>query len=152
MKRGRHKRKSRTEIAKLKDKLWELCKLVIRKRDGDTCYACGKSGLVGSNWHTGHFIPSVACGGFLRYELRNLYSQCYNCNINLGGNGTAMTRNLVQRQSQDFVDQIWRDKQNLIKVDIHFIKDKIEEYTKYSECSQKKLNEITFRHVKKVSA
>ena len=123
-------KKKVVKISTLKNKLWELCKQIIRKRDGNVCFTCGKGGLEGSSWHTGHFIPSGACGAFLRYDLRNLASQCYNCNINLGGNGTAYYRNMAENNGQEFVDQIFKDKQKVIKADAIFYQDKIDEYTK----------------------
>ena len=48
-------KKAKTSSTKaLKVKLWELCKQIIRKRYGNTCYTCGKSGLSGSSWQIGH--------------------------------------------------------------------------------------------------
>ncbi len=112
----------------LKKKLWELCKQITRKTYGNTCYACGKKGLEGSDWHTGHFIPSASGGAFLRYDLRNLRPECYNCNINLGGNGACYYRNLVAREGQEYVDQLFKDKQKIIKADWVWLQAKIAEY------------------------
>ena len=49
MKRTKIKRKSKTPLEKAKGKLWELCKQLVRKRDGHSCVSCGKTGLVGSS-------------------------------------------------------------------------------------------------------
>lgn len=113
---------------KLKEKLWELCKALTRAKYGNTCYTCGKTNLEGSGWHTGHFIPSSVGGFSLRYELRNLRPQCYYCNINLGGNGSAFYKNLVEREGQEYVDELFRLKQQIVKGDVFFLLYKIEEY------------------------
>lgn len=80
------KKKKRPSMRLLKDKLWRECKRIIRERHGNTCYTCGKKGLEGSNWQTGHYIPSSICSASMRYDLDNLRPQCYRCNINLSGN------------------------------------------------------------------
>lgn len=110
MKRTKLKKKSKMPISRIQRKIWELCKQIIRKKYGNTCFTCGATGLVGSNWHTSHFIPKAACGAYLKYDLRNLRPACYNCNINLGGNGAAFYKRLVETEGQDYVDQLFRDK------------------------------------------
>lgn len=139
------KRKQKTPLQKSKDELWDLCKEVIRKRDGDICTSCGAQGLVGRNWQTGHFIPSSTCGAYLRYELRNLHSQCYYCNMNLGGNGAIFYKELVKKYSQKFVDTLFELKETKkgMQADILFYQDKIQEYEQYRTFSQKKLQKIT---------
>lgn len=128
LKRSGIKKRSTPE-ALLKKKLWELCKNIIREAYGNTCYTCEKDGLKGSDWHTGHFIPSSTCGAFLRYDLRNLRPQCYHCNINLGGNGAIFYRNMVDDVGQAEVDQLFADKQVSVKADRIFYEDLIRKYT-----------------------
>lgn len=123
------KRKKKTPEKRLKEKLWELCKQLTRLTYGNSCYTCGKSGLEGSSWQTGHFIPSSICGGYLRYDLRNLRPQCYRCNIDLSGNGSIFYRNLVRDKGQDYVDTLFKDKERIQKVDTLFLQNKIDEYT-----------------------
>ena len=143
MKRTGIKRKSKTLIAKLKNILWELCKSIVRRRDGTICVICGKENLDGSGWHTGHFIPSLTCGAFLRYDLRNLHSSCYYCNVNLGGNGALFLIRLEEEYGRPFVDQIIRDKNISIKANILFYQKKIEEYTELDKLDQEELQEYT---------
>lgn len=81
-------------ISKLKKKLWILCKEITRKKYGNTCFTCGKLGLSGSSWHTGHFIAKSTCSTELAYDLANLKIQCYNCNINKSGNWIAFEEKL----------------------------------------------------------
>lgn len=123
------KRKSKTPEAKLKAKLWELCKQIIRVRYGNTCYTCKKSGLVGSSWQTGHFIPSAVGGASLRYDLRNLRPQCYRCNIDLSGNGAIFYRLLAAEHGQQYVDELFQEKQKTVKADVTFYQNLIDEYT-----------------------
>lgn len=122
MKRTPLKRKSKTPFAKLQQKLWELCKQIIRLRYGNTCYTCGKTGLVGSSWQTGHFIAKSVSGASLKYDLRNLRPQCYRCNCDLSGNGAVFYRLLVEREGQKYVDEIFRDKNKTVKANDHYAK------------------------------
>lgn len=126
-------------VKSAKAKVWELCKEIVRKRDGNICVICGKQNLEGSGWHTGHFIPSSTCGAFLRYDLRNLHSSCYNCNINLGGNGALFLIALENKYGRSFVDKVIQDKQKIIKADIIFYEQKKEELVKIQGWSKGKL-------------
>lgn len=122
-------RKPKSDINKAKEKLWQLCKQIIRKTYGNTCYTCNKMGLEGSSWQTGHFIPSSICGAYLRFDLRNLRPQCFRCNIDLSGNGSVFYRKLVHDLGQSYVDDLFRDKERTTKADIHFYNALIESYT-----------------------
>lgn len=126
---GTKKRKVTTPLGKLKKELWELCKQIIRKRYGNTCYTCDAKGLAGSNWHTAHFVARSVCGAYLHYDLRNLRPGCYRCNISLAGNGAVFYRRLVEREGQPYVDQIFADKERITKLTPQFLREKIEEYT-----------------------
>lgn len=101
-------RKKTPTITKLKKKLWELCKQIIRKQYGNTCYTSGKTGLVGSDWHTGHFIHSSLCSVELRYDLKNLRPQSYDQNINKNGNTLQYRRNLIRDHGIEYVEELER--------------------------------------------
>lgn len=119
--------KKQKTVKQLKKILWEECRRIAIAKYGNTCFTCGKF-CEGSGMHLGHFLPSAACGAFLRYDLRNLRIQCYFCNINLGGNGSEYYPRLVQEMGQGHVDQIFRDKHISVKADSHWYLSKIEEY------------------------
>jgi hypothetical protein len=107
-------------IGKLGKKLWEHCKRLTREKyrnkDGTwNCYTCDRLIDEPSKAQTGHFIPSSICGYYLRYDLRNLRIQCYNCNINAGGNGAEYYIRMVKENGQKYVDQLFKDKQKTIK-------------------------------------
>lgn len=112
----------------LKAKLWEQCKHHIRLRDGNTCFTCGKVGLTGSNQHTGHFIPSASGGAVLRYHPDNLKVQCYNCNINLGGNGAEYYRRMILNIGNTKTEMLFSLKNKSIKADSIFYMKMIELY------------------------
>lgn len=111
----------------LKKRLWELCRAVTDKRYPPICYTCGRK-IEGSNKQLGHFIPSGACGALLRFNLDNLRWQCYNCNINCGGMGAEFYKRLVVEKGQDFVDELFRLKNQSVKADELFYLKLIKEY------------------------
>ncbi len=122
-------RKKLPSISILKDRLWDLCKQIIRKQYGNVCFTCGATNLEGSNWQTGHFIASSICGAFLRWNIRNLRPQCFRCNISLGGNSAIFYRKLVLTVGQEYVDELFRDKERKdIIVDRQFLEQKIAKY------------------------
>jgi len=121
MKRTALKKVSKQPISKIQKKLWELCRQIIKKKYGNVCYTCGKTGLEGSNWHTGHFIPKASCGAYLKYDLRNLRPQCYHCNLNLGGHGTSFYRNMLEREGKKYVDKLFEDKNVTVKAYDHYL-------------------------------
>lgn len=143
MKRKRLRKRSRTPVAKAKDRLWKSLKVVVHKRDNNTCITCGKTNLEGNNRHGGHFLPSAACGAFLRYDLRNVWSQCARCNLFESGAGAEYTRALESKFSRKFVDQIILDKQVSIKLDLDYITRLTEFYDELHDTPEKKLMKIT---------
>lgn len=114
------KRKSKSEIALIQDDIWDLCRKIIRYRDGTTCVTCGATGLQGSNQQTGHFIPDSVCGAYLRYDLRNLGVQCMRCNVRLSGNGALYYDYFRKSKGQEYVDNLFLDKQKLVKAIDHY--------------------------------
>jgi hypothetical protein len=123
------RRKSKTSAAKLKIKLWELCKQLTRKKYGYNCYTCGQTTQAP---HTGHFISSSVCSGELRYSLDNLRPQCYRCNIHLSGNWLSFEQNLIRDKGKEWVEALKRRNQETKgrKYDEIWLQAKIEEYEK----------------------
>ncbi len=131
-------RKKKTPEKKLKEDLWQLCKQITRllyqNLDGTwNCYTCERIIDTPAKAQTGHFIPSSTCGAFLRHDLRNLRVQDYYCNINLGGNGATFYKKMVEDEGQEYVDQLFQDKNKSIKADSIFYQKRIDEYTKILE-------------------
>lgn len=116
-------------LAKTQKKLWELCKKITRKKFPNVCYTCGKGGLEGSNWHTGHMWPKASLGANLKYDLRILRPQCYHCNINLGGNGAVFYRRMLDQIGKKEMNRLEKERSLTIKAEDHYLK-LIDEYTK----------------------
>ena len=114
-----NKRKGKTERRKLEDDIWELCKKIIRKRHGNTCYTCGARGIEGSNWQTGHGKPKGALPVRYKYDLRNLRPQCMRDNLHYGGMSDIFIAKLEQEkeglafleEACEKTDGTWRIKQ-----------------------------------------
>lgn len=143
MKKTKLKRKGKTPLAQAKQVLWKTLKELIAIRDGDVCISCNATGLVGHHKHGGHFIPSSSCGGFLRYDLRNVWVQCSTCNMFRNGAGAEYTRALEKKFDSAFVDKIIADKQVVMKLDIDYINKLNEFYQSLLTKSKKELLEIT---------
>lgn len=126
--RATKKKDKLISIPKLKKQLWEAIKAFIRIRDNSVCQACGARGLEGSNAQCSHLIASSICGGYLRYDKRNLYLCCFRCNISLSGNIAELYRNVQQKHGQAFLDQLHEDKKKIIQLDRAFLSNKLEEY------------------------
>jgi hypothetical protein len=88
----------KTRRQKANDKIWKLCKEIIRNEYDNVCYTCGKGGLEAQNWHTGHGKAKGLLPVRYQYDLRNLRPQCYNCNINLGGMSDIFITKLEQEE------------------------------------------------------
>ena len=133
MKRTALKKKSKAKISTLQVKLWELCKKIIRRAYGNVCYTCGRGGLEGSNWHTGHMLPKASLGAYLKYDLRVLRPQCWSCNLNLGGNGAIFIENMRAIEGDEYVDKILADRQISVKAYDHyeFLLEKYHELSTY---------------------
>ena len=119
MKRTRLKRKSKSPQRKLEDEIWQLCRKIQYTKHGKFCYTCRKP-VEGKNAHLGHFIPRSVGGVALRYNLDNLRPQCYFCNINLGGNGSAFYKRLLEDEGQDFIDNLFNLKKETYKASDYF--------------------------------
>ena len=78
------KKKSKSQIKKIQDLLWQECRRIVFEQFRNTCYTCGARNLTGANRQCGHLYPKASVGAYLKYDLRILRPQCFHCNINLG--------------------------------------------------------------------
>lgn len=124
MKRTPLKRKSKSDFKKLEDKVWTECKRIIRKRYPNTCYTCGRTGLEGANWHTGHMIAKASLGASMKYSLDILRPQCYHCNINLGGMGAVfaerMRKELGEKKYKELYQRCIDSRNSFTKASDHY--------------------------------
>lgn len=128
----RIKKKSKQPISRLQRKLWELCKEIIRKRHGNICYTCGQSRLIGNNWHTGHMWAKASLGANLKYDLRILRPQCYNCNINRGGMGADFYERMEREIGREEMQKLQKERHILVRAYEHYEK-LLNEYTNEKE-------------------
>ncbi len=107
----------------LKKKLWKIFSQYIRARDKNICFTCGRYG-EGSGMHAGHFVPKSVGGNTLYFHEDNCHAQCYNCNINLGGNQYEYGMRLGQEKAE----MLRKLKYATFKTDINYYEEKIKEY------------------------
>ena len=115
-------------ITRAKKRLWTAFAAFIRARDKGVCITCGRGGFQGSGYHAGHFIPSAACGVALRYHEQNVWGQCFNCNINLGGWGERYAEVLEKRLGRRELQKLRRLRNKTTKWVIQDYLDKEAEY------------------------
>lgn len=97
-------KRKKSEVSKLKKKLWELCRKIIKGQHRHNCFTCGMWMMDGSqNFHVGHFISSSICSTELRYDLDNLRPQCSGCNIWRSGNWIEFEKNLIRDHGEQYV-------------------------------------------------
>lgn len=126
---GGNKRKVKSDLSKLKAKLWKLCREIQIKRYGSDCYTCPSKDLSGSSRHLGHFIPSSICSTSMRYDLDNLRVQCYACNIHRSGNWVEYEKHLIRDgiDVQELKDRNEQTKGGMFRED--WYEQKIVEYS-----------------------
>lgn len=122
MKKSPLRKKGKQKISVMQRHLWQLCKETIRKNYGNKCYTCHAVGLQGSNWHTGHLWAKASLGAFLKYDLRVLRPQCYNCNINRGGMGADFYRNMLREIGREKMAQLEKDRSVTVNAMDHYEK------------------------------
>lgn len=86
-------------LSQLKKDLWKVFSQYIRQRDKNICFTCGRY-AEGSGYHAGHFIPKSVGGLELYFNEENVRGQCYNCNINLGGNQYEFAKRLGFKKAE----------------------------------------------------
>jgi hypothetical protein len=110
----------------IEKKLWQKCREITFKKYGDVCYTCGQMGLEKQNRQLGHYYPKGALSASLKYDLRILRPQCYNCNINYGGMGGVyrekMRKEIGAKKEQKLFDECATSKGKPIKASDHYIK------------------------------
>jgi hypothetical protein len=124
------RRKSKSDLKKLQDKLWDLCKQINRKEQPNVCYTCGAVALCGSNWHTGHMWAKASLSAHLKYDMRVLRSQCMRCNCHMGGMGADFYKNMVKEIGLDEMNKLEQERWITIKADKFWYEQKIKEYEK----------------------
>lgn len=116
MKRTPLKRKSKSPQRKLEDALWQECRRIVAEQFGTDCYTCPAKKLQGSNCQLGHVPwPKASLGAFLKYDIRLLRFQCYNCNINKGGMGAEAYKRMLKEEGKLYMEKLEQDRTITVK-------------------------------------
>ncbi len=119
------KKERKRSMSAIETELWELCKKITRLRYKD-CYTCFQKNLVKWNAQTGHMHPDGACGASMKYDLRILRLQCFQCNINHGGMGAVFKANMDYEIGKEASDALLAEakasKGKPIKARDHYLK------------------------------
>ena len=110
--------------------LQQLVNRFVRNRDGNYCISCDAP--INGKVDAGHLF-SVGNYPSVRFDLRNINSQCIRCNQFNGGSILEYRENLIKKIGQEQFDEL--DKlahQNRI-FDIEEIKEMIEVYKKLNK-------------------
>lgn len=121
LRRTKLKKSSKQPISKIQRLLWEECKRIIRRDYPNICYTCGRTGLEGSNWHTGHMWAKASLGASLKYDLRVLRPQCYFCNVNCGGRGAEFYAKMLRENGQEYMDNLEIERGITVKAYDHYV-------------------------------
>lgn len=64
--------------------------------------------------------PKASLGAYLKYDLRILRPQCYNCNINLGGMGAIFYQKMTDEKGDQYMNQLHKDRQIEVRAYDHY--------------------------------
>lgn len=121
--------KIKTLEAKLKKVLYPY----IKKRDGNMCISCGKTGLVGNDWHAGHYIKAELCNIVTRYDERNINSQCSNCNLWKRGNTIAYRLSMLDKYGEKATNELDRKYKQSLPMEFNSRVWLLEQIQKYKD-------------------
>lgn len=124
------KKEENARKKKLEERLWILCRGIIRNIYPNECYTCPQINLQGSNWHTGHMWAKKWLKMHMKYDLRVLRPQCYRCNMELGGMGAVFFERMQKELSPKAMDDLMEDRDAQVEVDELWLVNKIAEYEK----------------------
>ena len=121
-----------TTISKLKKKLDKVFSEYIRKRDSDykgncKCISCGKEyPAFGGSTHAGHLFSRRYLS--IRYDERNVNSQCSYCNTFLNGNQIKAARGVENKWGKGTVDELESRMHIVVKLTRTDYEESIERY------------------------
>ena len=96
----------------LVSKLDRIAKLYARYKDAfmmndqivTRCITCGKIAPIDKSMHGGHFIKAGVYP--VRWDVRNIHSQCAGCNTYLDGNEAMYAQYIVQTYGVDELNRL----------------------------------------------
>lgn len=114
------KRKSKSDIRKIQDKIWQECRRIKNKHIVN-CYTCGAQNLQGSNKQLGHMWAKASLPAILKYELDILEWQCSTCNIWRGGMGADFYKKKLTELGQERMDELEKLRNVTVKAIDYYI-------------------------------
>lgn len=99
----------KAKISTIENKLWSLIRLAVFKKYGNNCYTCPQRMLTGMNLQCGHAYPKGALGASMKYDMRILRPQCFQCNINHSGMGAAFWKRLEWSMGKKKADKLYNE-------------------------------------------
>ena len=105
MRKSPLRKKSKSEIRKLQDKIWQELRRIKDKPVVD-CYTCGAKNIQGSNKQLGHMWAKASLPAILKYEKDILEFQCYHCNINCGGMGADFYKKKLKELGKKRMEEL----------------------------------------------
>lgn len=127
-------------ISKLKKKLDKIFSEYIRRRDSDyrgycKCISCNKEyPAFGGKIHAGHLFSRRYLS--IRYDEKNVNSQCSYCNTFLNGNQILASRGVERKWGKGVVEDLESRMNVVVKLSRIDYEEAIEFY-------KRKINEIT---------
>lgn len=101
----------------LKEVLWKLISVYVRRRDRGICFTCGirywNDDLGENDWKrmdAGHFLH-----GALDFDLWNIHCQCQKCNRELGGNLVVYRQKMIAFYGKKTVEDMVRRSKEVFK-------------------------------------
>lgn len=101
------KKKSKVKtIKQLEKQLKDILYPLIKQKDGNVCWSCGKRNLIGKDFQAGHYIKAELCNLKSRYDIYNIHSQCANCNLWKRGNTIEYRKRMIQFYGEEDVKEL----------------------------------------------
>lgn len=122
-------KKERIKLTHLLVNVRNICHEYIRTRDiGKPCISCGIQWQ--SDHQCGHFYKSELYSN-LRFEEKNLNSQCKQCNLRKEGNESGYRVGIIQRFGKEVLEYLDNKAKDNKKNDFHWDRFDLEEIRKY---------------------
>lgn len=121
-------------ISQLKKKLWKIVSEYIRRKWSDEngmceCVSCAppKTKKHYKQMQAGHFVPR-ARGNACYFVEENIHPQCFQCNINLGGNPAGYAKFIKDYYGPEKIDELQEMSMQTVKFKVKDLEEMIIEW------------------------
>lgn len=132
------KRRKKSNLTRLKLKLWQVISEYVRLRDSDNkgmvkCCTCDEIRYYkGEYMNAGHFFPRKLSPA-LMYDVLNIHTQCNVCNGSLEGQQYFMSQYIRNIYGQDTLDYLVSKFRQPFKFTTEWLEAEIKKYKKEVE-------------------